>query len=59
MIPLFSDVNVILVFPEVKVKVYHRKYKDRNNVKLEVSEENYFLITLLIQENSDDKLLIA
>ena len=56
---LFCAVNMFLVFVEVKVKVYHTKHKNRNNVKLDVSNENYLLITLLIQENSEDNLLIA
>ena len=51
MVPLFCAVNVFLVFVELKVKVHHRKQKDRNNVKLDFSGENYLLITLLIQVN--------
>ena len=56
---MLCAVNVFLVFFEVKVRVYHRKYKDRNIVKLRLSEGNYVLITLLIRGSSDDKLLIA
>jgi hypothetical protein len=35
---LFFAVNVLLVFVDVKVKVYHRKHKNRNNVKLDASD---------------------
>jgi len=48
-------------------KVYHGKHKNRNNIKLDVSDENYLLITLLLlllllllfQGNSNDNVLIT
>jgi hypothetical protein len=54
MASLFCAVNMFWVFREVKVKVYHRKYKNRNNVKLEVSDENYLLEWQLLTDSVTD-----